>query len=103
VRVGQFRDWVRHIDKADKDKISAYPKSANGEDHQVWIATSSKLTSEGFGVPAYTVVYHANGYEQFISCNCPAGRHDLKCKHAARVLGAIAQHGMTEAVKEMQA
>jgi uncharacterized Zn finger protein len=103
MRVGYFKDWVRHIRKAEDDKISAYPKSANGPDHQVWITTSSKLSPEGFGVPAYTVVYHANAYEQFISCNCPAGRHDLKCKHAARVLGVVAQQGMTEALKEVEA
>ena len=94
MRVGLYNDWVRHLKKSEDEQLVAWPRSGNGPDHQVWIVSSSDKKR------TYTVVYHANAYEQFISCDCPAGSRDVKCKHAAMVLAIASQGAMRQARKE---
>lgn len=85
MRVGFMQDWTRHMLKVAEDSISAWAAAGSGTDHQVWRASSATRPD----ADPYTVVYHATRMGEFISCDCPAGRRDLKCKHCASVLIAI--------------
>jgi len=95
VRVGDYRMWLRHLDRGDERPMAIYLARRAGSDEQYFVVQSQ--THAGV---TYRVAYRAARGEEYISCTCPAARYGLACKHCASALALVHPQEFRRLIRE---
>lgn len=93
MRVGEYRGWLRHLDRADERELVM--RLARRDDEQVFIVQSQTRPRV-----SYRVAYRATPLGEFISCTCPAARYGLACKHCGAALALVHPQEFRRLIRE---